>query len=498
MATWKKVLTEGAVNASDFTDSDGTSGQVLQTNGSDTLSWGNKTTNTNTNQLTTFTVSASTDTTATTISQGDVLMFTAGTGITCETTADGTVTITNTVSDTNTMGSGFTVSATTDSNATTITQGDDLMFTAGTGITCETTADGTVTISNAGGRRNIIINGGMQINQRLAVGSTVTTAGIKSTDRWSVLVTGATHTQGVVANSVADTLTTGASNALKQINTGTSSATSAYAYSQYIIEAQDIRNCGWDYTSASSYVTLSFWVKSSLAGTFYCVAYTNDGTSQQYPHPFTLSADTWTNVSFSIPGNANLTFDNDNGVGMPFIFCAHLGTDYTSSSATDNAWVAYDMSAITDDYPQNWCNTASATWEITAVQLEVGSTATDFEYRSYGEELALCRRYLSAFRKDGGGNTAIGMGIISGTTTISLIHLTLPVEMRAPPTLTVTTPTSSTISEGAADRAVTSQSIGSATKNNCLLSVTHATGTAAGTPVRYSLTDTILLFSAEL
>ena len=148
-----------------------------------------------------FTVSATTDTTPTTITQGDDLMFTAGTGITTETTADGTVTITNTVSgastatssatgvikieddtdqsvaaesvsttanrtyglqlnssdqgvvnvpwtDTNTMGSGFTVSATTDSNATTITQGDDLMFTAGTGITCETTADGTVTIAN--------------------------------------------------------------------------------------------------------------------------------------------------------------------------------------------------------------------------------------------------------------------------------------------------------------------------------------------------------------
>jgi len=105
-------------------------------------------TNTNTNQLTTFTVSATTDSNATTISQGDDLFFAAGTGITCTTSADGTVTIANTVTDTNTMGSGFTVSATTDSNATTITQGDDLLFTAGTGITCETTADGTVTIAN--------------------------------------------------------------------------------------------------------------------------------------------------------------------------------------------------------------------------------------------------------------------------------------------------------------------------------------------------------------
>ena len=135
-----------------------------------------------------FTVSATTDTTATTITEGEDLFFAAGTGITCETTADGTVTISCTVTDTNTqlsqqqvedyvdglltagsnisltyddaagtltvaatdtntMGSGFTVSATTDSNATTITQGDDLFFAAGTGITCETTADGTVTIS---------------------------------------------------------------------------------------------------------------------------------------------------------------------------------------------------------------------------------------------------------------------------------------------------------------------------------------------------------------
>ena len=105
-------------------------------------------TDTNTNQLTTFTVSATTDSNATTISQGDDLFFAAGTGITCTTSADGTVTIANTVTDTNTMGSGFTVSATTDSNATTITQGDDLFFAAGTGITCTTSADGTVTIAN--------------------------------------------------------------------------------------------------------------------------------------------------------------------------------------------------------------------------------------------------------------------------------------------------------------------------------------------------------------
>ena len=263
-------------------------------------------------------------------------------------------------------------------------------------------ADDAVTVAKMNdsaylANRNLIINGAMQINQRLAVGSTVTTSGIKSTDRWDVTVWDSTHTQGVVANSVADTVTTGASNALKQINTGTSSAASAGAYSKYIIEAQDIRNCGWDYTSASSYVTLSFWVKSSLAGTFYSLIYldpTDPGGPRKYSHPFIISsADTWTNVSFSIPGNANLEFDNDNGIGLQVYMCAHLGTDYTSSSATDNAWVAYSLPETSKDYLQDWCNTASATWEITAVQLEVGSTATPFEHKTYGQELADCQRY---------------------------------------------------------------------------------------------------------
>ena len=96
-----------------------------------------------------FTVSATTDTNPTTITQGDDLFFAAGTGITCATTADGTVTITNTVTDTNTMGSGFTVAATTTGTGTTITEGDSLTLAAGTGITTTGTSDGIVTITNS-------------------------------------------------------------------------------------------------------------------------------------------------------------------------------------------------------------------------------------------------------------------------------------------------------------------------------------------------------------
>ena len=106
-----------------------------------------------------FTVSATTDTTATTITQGEDLFFAAGTGIACETTSDGTVTITNTVSNTNTMGSGFTVAATTVGTGTTITESDSLTLAAGAGISTTGTSDGVVTIANTITNNNQLTNG---------------------------------------------------------------------------------------------------------------------------------------------------------------------------------------------------------------------------------------------------------------------------------------------------------------------------------------------------
>jgi hypothetical protein len=131
--------------------------------------------------------------------------------------------------------------------------------------------------------------------------------------------------------------------------------------------------------------------------------------------------------------NANLEFDNDNGTGLQVYMCAHLDTDYTSSSATDNAWVAYSLANTSDDYPQNWCNTASATWEITAVQLEVGSTATPFEHKSYGQELAACKRYCEKLHGDT-QYEMVSMQFAYNTTSTEGILYYLP--KRANPTIT--------------------------------------------------------------
>ena len=106
-----------------------------------------------------------------------------------------------------------------------------------------------------------------------------------------------------------------------------------------------------------------------------------------------LTADTWTKITHSIPGNSNLTLNNDNTRGLAVGFYMFEGTDYSTSSHTENTWAAWNTSNKIKDMTSTWYTTNDATFEITGVQLEVGSVATDFEHRSYAQELVLCQRY---------------------------------------------------------------------------------------------------------
>lgn len=239
--------------------------------------------------------------------------------------------------------------------------------------------------------RNIIINGGMRVYQRNASSST---SGKYVADRFKNEFSGAGVTTSRETLSSGSPYDEGFRYFIRNSNTSVSSATSAYVYHVYHIEAQDLVNSGWNYTSSSSYMTLQFWVRSSLAGTYYVVMETKDGSpNKTYSFSYTVSANTWTKVEHYFSGDSGITINDDNGSGLRINFVAYLGTDYSTSSHTNNAWQTFAIGDLVGDFAQNWANTSSATFDVTGVQLERGSVATPFEMRSYGEELQRCQRY---------------------------------------------------------------------------------------------------------
>jgi len=311
-------------------------------------------------------------------------------------------------------------------------------------------SDGTCTanITNNLSNRNLIINGAMQVAQR---GTSTTTSGDFGVDRFLVLFSGTdeapTFAQHALTSSDTGPYAAGFRNSLHITNGDQSggAGTNDYIAVDYRLEAQDIANSGWDYTSSSSFITFSYWIKSSVPQNFYVTLKTDHGTDQNYAFETgSLTQDTWTKITKTIPGNSNLQFDNNNTEGLRFRFLAFRGTDKTSSSYTLNTWGAYSSSARMPDNTPTWYTTNDATLEITGVQLEVGSVATDFEHRSFGQELALCQRY---YYEHANGNNAqnnnraaiCSGGMYNSSNFFGVIQF--PVKMRARPSLVKTTGT---------------------------------------------------------
>jgi hypothetical protein len=263
--------------------------------------------------------------------------------------------------------------------------------------------DGTCTanITNNLSNRNLIINGAMQVAQR---GTSSTADGYGSVDRFKCNLSGndenATHEQADVASGTTP-YTLGFRKCFKITNGNQTSGAGAGDIVEFgqKIEAQNIANSGWNYTSASSFITLSFWVKSSVAQVFYGYLRTRDGTSYSYPFSTgSLSANTWTKVTKTIPGNSNLQIDNNNDSGFEIYFDPFLGTTYTNDSRSLDSWAAHADASHFPDMTSTWYTTNDATFEITGVQLEVGSVATDFEHRSFAVEKRLCKRYYEELK----------------------------------------------------------------------------------------------------
>ena len=290
----------------------------------------------------------------------------------------------------------------------------------------------------SGKATNLIINGAMQVAQRtLAIPATSnTTNGFGSVDRWTVfhasLDENTTQEQADVASGTTP-YTLGFRKCLKVTNGNQTSGAGAddYINIRTTLEAQDIAQSGWNYLSASSNITLSFWVKSSVAQNFYGNVWSQDGT--QYNYIFetgSLSANTWTKITKTVPGNSNLTFNNDNGAGLRVQLTPFLGTNLTGSVSL-NTWAAFNSSYITPDATSTWYTTNDATLELTGFLLEVGDSASDYPHETYAETLTKCSRYFQQCRQNIWGMTQDTNGRV-------LWVYPLKGEMRAQPSVSAT------------------------------------------------------------
>jgi hypothetical protein len=277
------------------------------------------------------------------------------------------------------------------------------------------------------GFKNRIINGAMVIDQRNA-GAAVTINSVAYTyglDRWSGL---GQATDGVFTIQRSTVAPAGFINSfLSTVTTADASIGASQFYIlRHAIEGFNIADLGWGAAGAAT-VTLSFWVRSSLTGSF-SGSLTNSAYNRAYPFSFTINAaNTFEYKTITIAGDTSGTWLTDSGIGISVYFDLGSGS---SNKGTANAWNAGGLTGVTGSV--NLIATNGATFYITGVQLEKGSTATSFDYRPYGTELALCQRYYQRYSYVGIDGYAVGSG--SGNALSSSFWWT--VQMRAAPTVT--------------------------------------------------------------
>ena len=302
---------------------------------------------------------------------------------------------------------------------------------SGIGITCA-----SINGDQIGGRRNVVINGGMQIYQR---GSTSFahdgTTSAYTLDRFVFAISNTDEYDCTVTQDSSVPDGQGFSKSYK-VTTGTAEsavgADERYEV-QCKIEGQDLQHFVYG-SSAARTITLSFWVKCSVAGTYAFTIYRSETAgSRVINKPYTInSANTWEKKIITIAGDTVRSIDNNAGTTAStwrMVWGLSAGSNWTSDTAS--TWAAYGTTYYLGGHVTNtFATTAGSTWYMTGVQLEVGSQATPFEHRSYGEEELLCHRYFFS----GTANRFWYNGHGGNVTDYQLIPF--KTEMRAAPTIT--------------------------------------------------------------
>ena len=297
---------------------------------------------------------------------------------------------------------------------------------------------------SAGSAVNLIQNGNMAVHQRWG-GSADTTNGWATADRFRLEYTNTVNSvsQNIVrltasSGNTDDPFDKGLRN-IFQITNGnqTSTATNAMVSMAYGALARDLLHSGWDYKSSSSVLTLSYYVRSSVAGTFYGRVYTPLGGGKHFAWSTgALTANTWKRVTVQIKGNSSFDIaTNSSGdlTSFLFYFSCYAGTSTTDSSSPTSDWGNVSGSNQYPDYANdNWYSTNGATMEFTGVQLEVGDTANPFVHEPYETTLRKCQQYYFVACSDSYELIGIGHQYYSGNI---FIAVPFPVEMIAEPTL---------------------------------------------------------------
>jgi len=278
------------------------------------------------------------------------------------------------------------------------------------------------------GKRNLLINGAMQVYQRASSGDVLASEGYRCADRWKSYRT--VNAAGTLSVNTTDA-PEGFNNSLNYACTSAEATPTNETFVSQVLEGQDVQHVGYG-KSWCKQVTVSFWVKSNVTGTFNVWFFRWDGT-RHIGRSYTInSADTWEYKTVLVPADTSNAVANDNTQGWEVRF--YLAAQSTWTGGTEaSAW-----SAVSDNNraPGN-ANINSSTsnyWRVTGVQVEVGDKATPFEHRSFGEELALCQRYY--FKPPQHYYSTLAYGTWIDFSAFLRASMPIPVTMRANPSVT--------------------------------------------------------------
>jgi len=339
-----------------------------------------------------------------------------------------------------------------DNSAWVVIHDPSLMSYSGTGVTV--TADaatiGGENVTPYTGRRNLLFNGAMQVAQRGTSTAGITGGGYYTADRWaSHLVSAGTWTQTVENDAPTGS---GFGKSVKLLCTTADAvpvAGAILAFNQGL-EGQDLQRVAKG-TAAAQQLTLSFWVKSNVTGT-YIANFADVDNNRRVSLAYTINTSaTWEKKTIVFPADATGVFDNDNAASLFLQMYLVAGSNYTSGTLA-TSWES-TVDANTGVGQTNLAAAVNNYWQITGVQLELGDKATPFEHRSYGEELSLCTRYYLVIGERGAD---FKMGR-STQSTYRMIGTTFA-PMRAVPTGTIyfDRDNGSELSAGATQKSITS------------------------------------------